>query len=231
MSQVSSVTDTNFELKHRLVGAVILILFGVVVFPMILDAPKPEAEDNNALNDAGDAENKVFVSKIIPISGTTPERRHDSKDTEVPEAASNNVDSAPSPRTAATELDTATEKARPAREAESAEPRPPDDTGAGATPITSAASRPAPVSKVPDQAVERGWIVRIGTFSQPENARRILQRLRDNGFAATAESVDTSRGPATRVWVGPFAQRVEAGRARSRIQQTVGEKGLITAYP
>ncbi len=89
----------------------------------------------------------------------------------------------------------------------------------------------ASITKPDNKSIERGWIVRIGTFSEPENSARIMSSLKALGFEPSSERVKTSGGVLTRVWVGPYAQRVEAGRARTRIQQTTGEKGLIAAFP
>ena len=43
--------------------------------------------------------------------------------------------------------------------------------------------------------------------------------------------IKTKKGVATRVWVGPYAKRVQAARVRTRIERVTGEKGLITPYP
>ncbi len=232
MPQNPSISDSSFELKHRIVGALILIILGVVIFPMILSGPKPAAD--LALNDSA-AENpdtKVFISKITPIGGATPDLKRESTrdfpDT-TPEsrpAAEPKAVATPKPAVKSAVASPAAEKKKQVPDAAKKKTSTPNKARkAERTASAKATTKPL------DNTVERGWIVRIGTFSQPENAARIMNSLKALGFKPSSERVKTSRGLLTRVWVGPYAQRVEAGRVRSRIQQATGEKGLIAAYP
>ena len=232
MSPNPPVSDISFELKHRIVGALILIIVGVVVVPMILSGPKPAADPIESDAAGSNPDTKVFVSKITPISGATPTLKREierSPTVAVTEAASGAKPkpmSAPSPTGSAARRTTVAKATK--RQSQAAE----EKTGGQRTSQktnTTASSKPA--AKTQNKGIDRGWIVRIGTYSRPENAARIVKSLTALGFETSSERMDTSRGVLTRVWVGPYAQRVEAGRARSRIQQKTGEKGLIVAFP
>lgn len=105
-------------------------------------------------------------------------------------------------------------------------------TAAPSTPKPSTHAKPAVVqANSSPSSVKRGWVVRIGTFANAGNVEKVLVDLKSKGFEPNSESIETSKGMATRIWIGPYLQRVEAARARTRLEQQTGEPGLITAFP
>lgn len=116
----------------------------------------------------------------------------------------------------------------PAPEPPSPPPPPPRVTEAPAPPPASA---PAPrtetrsqtqtqtVRPAPAPAVAReGYVVQLGAFSNPANARQLLDKLRENRFSAYTEVVSTASGERTRVRVGPYPSRDTAEQARERLR-------------
>ena len=81
------------------------------------------------------------------------------------------------------------------------------------------------------EAIERGWVVRVATLVNTESANKLLADLNEKEFAPDSESIDTSKGEGTRIWIGPYERRVDAARARARLEQEIGLPGLITAFP
>ncbi len=232
MSQNPPVPAPSFELKHRIAGASILIILGVVVVPMILSGPKPTASPPVTDAAATNPDTKVFISKITPISGATPAMERESK--RAPEITERAPKMTAKPGSKATPEPTGkSPKAKPvAKVTEPAARSAGQKAGRQRTLSKNQRTvQPAATAKTADKSIQRGWIVRVGTFSKPENTARIMSSLEALGFKPSSERVKSSRGVLTRVWVGPYEQRVEAGRARSRIQQKIGEKGLITAFP
>lgn len=90
-------------------------------------------------------------------------------------------------------------------------------------------------AKKPDvtKAIEVGWVVQVGVFTDKKGANRVVADLRDKGFSPSTTIVDTNRGKATgtRIWLGPYAQRVEAAKAKTTLTEKTGEAGFIRAYP
>lgn len=232
MSQNPPVIESSFELKHRIVGAFILIILGVVVVPMILSGPKPAANGRATDTVAKNPDTKVFISKITPIGGATPVLQHELK--RAPDVAKTAPKPSAKPKSAATPkptVNTAQEKMVAKATKQTLESDVENTVKQNSSLKNKRTAEAAIATKPNDKVIDRGWIVRIGTFSKSENATRIMSSLIAIGFEPSSERVKTSRGVLTRVWVGPYAQRVEAGRARSRIQQKTGEKGLISAFP
>ncbi|MDH3281025.1 MAG: SPOR domain-containing protein [Gammaproteobacteria bacterium] len=223
MARTASSVGPGFELKHRIAGAVILITFAVVVLPMILGGPKPSGSSapSAAAGDPADrqGDTQIFVSKITPIGGATP----------APPAAPASSEPVPAANVSSKERASSPPAQAPAEK--KTEPVPEPAPVASKAPSKPAAPAPATEKRAESAELDRGWVVRVGTYSQSENAKRVMDGLEKLGFEASSGSVQTRNGAATRVWVGPFAQRVEAARARTRIERAIGQKGLIAAFP
>ncbi len=219
---------------------------GIVVLPMVLGGPGFLDEGAEESTDPPAPDTKVFISKITPIAGATPSVQPasvpDPAPPAVPPAPARKSDTAAPPPA----RKSATAPPPPARKSGTAPPPPARKSGTAAPPPARTAPKLAAaravgktasdtaktVAKdVSDSVIERGWIVRIGTYSNPHNVTELIKTLRQQGFEPSSANIQTAKGTATRVWVGPFAQRVEAARVRGRIQQSIGEKGLIAAYP
>jgi len=108
-------------------------------------------------------------------------------------------------------------------------------------PVLDKKVAPSPVKQPPQPAAKKvkpaktaskpGWLVRIGTFTREDNAKRIVTLLKSKGFAPKTSSIRAQSGQATRVWVGPFAKRDKAVSVRRRILKETGQQGLIVASP
>ena len=209
----NSAVEPEFDLKKRLVGAFVLIGFGVVVLPALLGGkgPNPGEEDSTV---TPRLDSKVFVSKITPIGGATPQRLPEKQ----PAAPTQPVqpEAGSEPPAVTTESPKQTARTDPAPE-----PAP--------KPVTEKKTEPKTVA--PSATDEPGWVVRVGTFAQTNNVERVVKRLQQAGFEPSTTQVKTQQGSVTRVWIGPYSKRVEAARMRTRVKQVTGGEGYIAAYP
>lgn len=99
--------------------------------------------------------------------------------------------------------------------------------------VESGAKPVATESVVAATTIEVGWVVQVGVFTDKKGAARVVEDLESKGFSPSTTIVDTNRGKATgtRIWLGPFAQRVDAAKAKSDLTEKTGEAGFIRAYP
>jgi len=224
-------TDREFVLKHRIVGAAFLLFFGALFLPWLLGAPSQatkvsstnvkasdsslsstdienellEAIENEQIIDA----EKVYISKITPLDAKRAAEQAES------------------------------EKQQPVSEGEkSAAPvkAPPNvlKNPASESSSTNSPSGTTTAAVVPkDPPVEVGWIVQVGLFENKKGAARVISDLKKKGFKPRTTVVDTNRGKATgtRVWLGPYAQRVDAAKTKNRLSEKTGVAGFIRAYP
>jgi DedD protein len=63
-----------------------------------------------------------------------------------------------------------------------------------------------------------GYIVQLGAFSSPANAKQLLHKLKLEKFPAYTEAVRTTQGEKTRVRVGPYPNAEVAEKARDRLK-------------
>lgn len=190
----------EFNPKHRIVGAVIVVSLAVIVLPMILsDEPgQPAARRVSEISEIPQPETKVLrlpttslaEQAITDTQVTTRTTTVKTGSTKKPEKSSTTV----------TAKATQTEQTEPKK----------------STSETSPASE--------------GWVVQVGTFSNNDNAQRLRDKLKKHGFLVKLVDVELKGEKAVRVRVGPYRQKRVAKKAQTQIRQKVGLEGVVLAY-
>jgi DedD protein len=218
----------EYDPRNRLVGAVVLVILAIIFVPMLLDSGDQPGEgdpEQTAVIEIDDGDKKVFVSRISPVTtpadtpaeGASPE----DEQTAAPEQTEPDSSALFKPITIAPPK--AEDKA-PARKDATTRPAPAAES---APEEASKAVKEKPAGKPPVQA--GGWLVQIGVFSKPANAEKSADRLRAKGFTVHTGLVSTSKGEATRVWLGPFEERATAERILGVVARSTGQRGIIVA--
>src|SRR5262249_47778900 len=115
-------------------------------------------------------------------------------------------------------LPPAAQESNPSEQPASAPPAPERPQAAAATPpATDTAAAPAPAVPAPpepsaaagtpsrpDEASSESFVIQLGAFSDPANARHLLEKLQAQNIPAYAEAVKTAQGEKTRVRAGPY---------------------------
>ena len=248
----------DFNIKHRLVGAAVLIIFGVLVLPWMLGPPNTNigGEDAHAARqselevgfgdqevdfDSGfegqEAQETVYVSKITPLdgdSGSTSSSANKDKAPKVKEPKANEpkaqvVKDKPVPEPKEKVKDKKPESI--AKEVE-AGVKPTETTKEAAPAVAQPKQEPPVAAVVP--SVDIGWVVQVGLFSTTgyeARAKKLVSDLLDDGFKADSTLVETNRGKGMRVWLGPFAKRADASREVERLKGLTGKDGFVRVYP
>jgi len=108
-----------------------------------------------------------------------------------------------------------------------------------ARPETKAAPKPAtsqPVSKaVPKpslnkQGVPKAWVIQVASFKTEARAKVLRDKLIAQGYKAYIRSLKTSKGPASRVLVGPKIDQREAQKVKARLDRTLKVDTLIKRF-
>jgi cell division septation protein DedD len=186
---------------------------------------------------------EVYISKITPLN-----RGQGATEVEVESEANSEVQSTGQDSTQAA-LDksltktlalsqarkTAVPVPKPSIVAEDSRAKPVKKSDKSATVSPNATDKSNPEVSLTDRdtSVEVGWVVQVGVFTDKRGAAKVVDDLRDKGFIPSTSIVDTNRGKATgtRIWLGPYAQRVEAAKAKTLLTNKTGEAGFIRAYP
>ena len=230
--------DAQIELKkrarRRLVGAVALALLAVIVLPMVMDdeprtgsqdiqvripsrdgSPKIAGEPETGARLAGaDRSPTAEAPKPVPSAAEKPAAAG--------EPFASSAEKAPAEESAgATIVRKAAEKpqatdpdrdvAKPAKDALPNRPAPAPGEGARAQALLNASGQ---------------FVVQLGVFGDPENARKVQARVKVEGYNSYAEPIRTSSGVKTRVRAGPFADRAAAEQAREKLKRG-GLDGIV----
>ncbi len=247
--------EPEYELKHRLTGAAILVILAVVVIPLFLSEPALEA--NSSVDEEGAAV-QTFRSRIVPLNLNNV----NGADQSTSDLQSSNVDER---KPALLDLTLSSEEKQPVSDNNSdssktalvmTKDKSKNPSKAALKKLTKADTeieKPAAIaekqekvaaveskssnsseattnskSAAQEESGDAGWVVRVGTFSKQANVDSVSTLLNNSGFNPKTKTVDTSLGKSTRVWLGPYAKRETADKISTRLKSLIGEKGYVT---
>lgn len=232
--------------KHRLIGASVLVLIGVVGFPLLFDTqPRPIPVDIPIEIPAKNAVKPLAVpGQSAPAAVPAPVPKAEEKvaassslapkeEIVAPAKPAASAAVAAKPESKPAESRPAESKAAETKAPAKAEPKPeikPEpkaepkaankpatgDDAARASALLNGGS-PASAAKAADSADAR-VVVQVGAFADVEKAREVRLRLEKAGLKTYTQVAETKDGKRIRVRVGPFATRAEADKAASKIK-------------
>ena len=214
-----SVEAMRRRARHRLIGASVLVVLGVVGFPMLFDTqPRPVSVDI-AIDIPDRAAAKPLVDKpaakpLATAAALDPKEEvvHDHK----PEPKAE----APKPEAAVAAV-VPKEAAKPEVKAE-AKPEAKPETKPEAKADTAEA-KPA------EKASAGRFVVQVGTFSEDSKVRDVRTKLEKAGIQTYTQVIDTKEGRRTRVRVSPpSTSRDEADKVARKIKQLSLQPQVLT---
>lgn len=228
--------------RYRLVGAAVLVLAGVIGFPLLFDnQPRPIAVDIPI-----DIPDKAKVKPlVIPVApALAPET---SAVTPAPAAAATAPAAVPVPAERKQALATGKVGDKSSTAAAPAAPK------AAATPdktVDKAAAKPEEAAKPqalldgktdskadakaeskPDDkkaSTEERFVVQVGAFADVTRAREARLKLEKAGLKTYTQVVETKDGRRIRVRVGPFASKAEVDKAAEKIKKLDLPAAILT---
>ena len=197
-------------LKERIIGAVVLVIFAVLVVPIFLDGPPaggeivtervllPGQEDQKTQTVVLDRDRKEPVPAASAPAQAKPEPVVREPVREEPQPAA---------------IKQQDQEQEQEQAPETREEKPP--------------SRPAPT---PAASTTGMWAVQLGSFSNKDNAEKLAADLRKQGYAAFLSQLSTDKGQLHRVRIGPQKDRAGAEAMASRLAK-VGHDGQVVPHP
>jgi DedD protein len=211
--------------RRRLMGAVALLLVGIVGFPLLFDTkPRPMSGDvpmelvrrdgSVAPGAAGQKVNKPLpvttVANDAPANAPVPPAASAVVPAVTPAVAAMAPSaSAPSP-VAAVVVPTSPPTVKPVAPAAAQAAAPPAAKPVAAAPPTPAAPAPAPA---PGR-----FVVQVGAYSALGPMREARTKVEKLGLKTYTQVVETDAGPRTRLRVGPFDKREQADAAAAKLK-------------
>jgi len=81
-----------------------------------------------------------------------------------------------------------------------------------------------------DNGLPVGWSVRLGSFSNTNNARNLTQRLLADGYRAYSREIRSSQGVLTAVFVGPQVERNKVEQLKQQLQTKFQLSGIVVKF-
>jgi len=197
-----SVEAVRRRAKHRLIGSAVLVLAGVIVFPLLFDQqPRPVAVD---------------IPIEIPDRNKVKPLSLPAVPTPVPASIASPVAvPAPAPAQEIEEiLSTAPATAAVSAPKPVPMPAPKVDQAAKAQALLDGQELPKPGGDVASR-----YVVQVGAFADAARAQEVRLKVERAGLKTYTHVADTKEGRRTRVRVGPFATKAEADRAAEKIRR------------
>jgi DedD protein len=203
--------------RHRLMGAVVLVLTAVVVFPLLVDKqPRPVAVDIPI-----EIPDK---NKVRPLETEVAEAQKDSaqKDSEktapvAPESSSPSV-----PAVSAVPASPGATATAPAAKVEEVLTTPESKVKEAArAEALLAGKEPAnkePANKDAPANGER-YIVQFGAYAENDKAQEARRKVESTGLKTYTHVIETKEGRRIRARVGPFVSKAEAEQAADKIKK------------
>ncbi|MEZ5458655.1 MAG: SPOR domain-containing protein [Steroidobacteraceae bacterium] len=208
-------------IKHRITGAIILVVLVVVLVPEMLSGPR---------SPGGSASTQTVE---LPTSATAPVAPLRSIDIDVTERAPGRASlpqSTTGPGAGAGAGGEATGPTLDNAPSASAPPR----TAGVPPPAATVAPRPSPapaaVAPMATEGTAPRYVVQVGSFASRTTADALAATLRRQGFGATVSVVQAGGRTLHRVRVGPAGERSAAEALRARLR-AAGHSGSVVAGP
>lgn len=224
-SPAESVDVMRRRARHRLIGASVLVIVGVVGFPLLFDTqPRPVSVDI-AVDIPDRANSKPLASassatKQAPLAtgaGLDPKEEVVAK----PEPKS---DAKVEPK-----AESAVAAIAPVAKPEPMKPEPAKaETAKTETPKTETKAAEAKPAASDTKADAPRFVVQVGAFSDDAKAREVRSKLEKAGYKTYTHVADTKEGKRTRVRVGPFTSRDEADKVAHKIKQLQLQPQVLT---
>ena len=192
--QAESVETMRRRARHRLMGASVLVLIGVIGFPLVFDTqPRPVASDIRIdIPERNEAAERATLTPAQTAPPLQAAATLDPKEELVDKKNTPPKDTAVTPASAVT----------------AAQPE-----ASVATPATSADPVPAA-----DKTEAPRFVVQVGAYSDEAKVREVRIKIEKAGLKTYTQVAETKEGKRVRVRLGPFASRDEAEKAVAKLK-------------
>ena len=191
------------QLKERLVGIIVLVLFVVIFIPMFFSEPIDlVSKEKTNLSNSKESE---FVSKLKPVDDSTQELdtksiEYDTVTEETPQTVTDET-----PQTVTEEI----------------------------TDLVNEETAFRKESLAENQMGQMNWIVQIGSYSNKENAEKENLRAKNAGFRSFINPITQNNKIMYQVCLGPEYDELDANKLREEIKKKIKleNEPIVKKYP
>jgi DedD protein len=227
-SQQGSMLDPTLPEKqrarHRLIGAIAMVLAAVIGLPMVLDSHPRPASDDIAIDIPSANKSATVPTRVVPAPDqTTATATPSTADTSTPAKPSTLASSsatATKPAEKSTTVTTVVAGQQPGSPGAPAAPTPMVMPPTSANPVPAPTVAPAaPAPRLPASAAGSRFVVSVGSFTSDTSAHAWLNKLKGAGVPAYLEQKRQPDGsPRILLRAGPFSDRSSAEAAVKKVR-------------
>lgn len=224
-SQLETAETVRRRAKHRLIGSAVLVLAGVIGFPLLFDTqPRPVAVDIPIEIPAKNAVKPLVIAPPPSAAGASSSTKVST------EKVATDASLSPAEEVLTSKQPAAQPSPAPPAIKSEAVGTSPDAKATVRAPEKAQEKSPGkPVEKVavktdvktdakPVPAADGRMVVQVGAFADNDKAREARAKLEKAGMKTYTQVAETKDGKRIRVRVGPFASRADAEKAASKIK-------------
>lgn len=218
LGSVPTVEAMRRRAMHRLIGAAVLVLAGVIGFPLVFDnQPRPIPVDLPIeIADKSKVKPLVPPPVVAPAVAASPITTASVAAPATTNTSANVAASTPPPPAIPATV-SAKPPAAAASKSSGSVTEPPASKTADATKAQALLEGKAVAGNTPP--AEGRFVVQVGAFAEQEKVREVRLRVEKSGLKTYTQVVDTKDGGRTRVRVGPFADREQAQKVVEKIRK------------
>ena len=204
MAESEEALQLKRRARRRLVGAIALVTFVVIILPLILvKEPGPVGPPLSV--QIPDQESGGFKTGTVPQAPVVPQASTSQKGTE-----------------------SAAVKAEPQASKPATKAAPPAKSESAPAKQVAEAQRKAEEQRARAALNDQSWVVVLDAFSEKKNVKQLRSKLSAAGIKSYTEPVKTSKGELTRVRAGPFATKEAAEKAHAKLAAMGLKPGAVT---
>ena len=201
--------------RRRLVGAIALVVFAVIVLPIVFDKePKPISQD--IVIQIPSQNSGRFNTKVVPATPAPGNAVVAGKAAAPPAGAAAGAPKAAPATAAPAKTEAAGGQTKAAVAAKNG------------APATQRAQADAEALRAQGALQGESYVVPLGAFLNQANVKTLQAKVTVAGFKSYSEIQKVAKGEQIRVRAGPFPSREAAERAREQLQATGLTVGPVT---
>ncbi|SDW62935.1 SPOR domain-containing protein [Marinobacter mobilis] len=205
-------------LKQRVIGALVLVSLAVIFVPMLFD--EPHSERSSRVIDLPEEPPFPEVNISEPVDVAQPAVPSYRMEEHTPEMPSSEP-----------QMASPVNQTEPAQVAPELAPQPiaqPEPVSPEPAPVAQPQEEPVTPTDYTN-SMDGAWIVQLGSFGNADNARRLRDRAREQGYSCHLQEVSRGDSVLTRVFCGPYAERSLAEGAKPALDSEFGLNSLVTS--
>lgn len=233
------------QARYRLVGAAVLVLVAVIVFPLIFDTqPRPVAVDIPIVVPDRHTAPALSGGPLPPTHLPAPAQKPEVQMSAIASAPALSTPSVSATAQAPSQMADPSAAAEAASTVPAAQPQPPAAAPAPlapspagrAVPPVPAADRPkAPAvpreedararallegGQVPGSVAAERHVLQVGAYNDPAKVREVRRKLEQAGLKTYTQAVEGKDGKrVVRVRIGPYDSKADADKVAARVRQ------------